>query len=71
MKVGDLVRWTKIEESYHVACVFSTECLTPHRKCGIIVDTNGVNFFVQWTNGDFIAQKPYTIEVISESRKFS
>ena len=38
------------------------------RKRGIIVDNNGINFFVRWENGDFKAAKPGTIEVISESR---
>ncbi len=69
MKVGDLVRWTEVEEVYHKFCPDSnTEDLTPHRKCGIIVDSNGIMFFVQWNNGDFLAQRPNSIEVISESR---
>jgi len=42
--------------------------LTGHRKCGIIIDKNPIYFFVRWENGDFLASKPSTIEVISESR---
>ena len=69
MKVGDLVRWTEVEEIYHKFCSHpNEEHLTPHRKCGIIVDSNGIKFFVRWNNGDFRAQGPNTIEVISESR---
>ena len=70
MKVGDLVRWTQVEEVYHMFCAHpAMKNLTPHRKCGIIIDSNGVNFFVHWQNGDFFAQKPNSIEVISESRR--
>ena len=68
MKVGDLVRWTEIERCYHIACGdFRLPDLTKHRNYGIIVDNNGINFFVRWENGDFKAAKPNTIEVISES----
>ncbi len=69
MKVGDLVRWSPIEVAYHKSCSYLTGIdLTNDRKRGIIIDNNGINFFVQWGNGDFLAQKPNTIEVISESR---
>tara|TARA_Y100000114_G_scaffold136410_1_gene137882 strand:- start:1491 stop:1697 length:207 start_codon:yes stop_codon:yes gene_type:complete len=68
MKVGDLVRWTMVEHCYHIACGVPGLDLTEVRKRGIIVDNNGINFFVRWENGDFKAQKPNTIEVISESR---
>ena len=68
MKVGDLVKWTDIEECYHIACSrLNMPDLTGVRKCGIIVDNNGTNFFVRWENGDLRAQKPTTIEVLSES----
>ncbi len=66
MKIGDLVRWTELEEIYHKFCGDPiVEDLTEHRKCGIIVDNNGINFFVRWGNGDLRAQKPNTIEIIS------
>ena len=69
MKVGELGRWSPIETAYHHACLAPGIIdLTPHRKCGIIIDTNGMRFFVHWLNGDFIAQKPNTIEVINEGR---
>ena len=69
MKIGDLVQWTEIERCYHIACgVFRDPDLTEARKRGIIVDNNGINFFVRWENGDFKAARPDTIEVISESR---
>ncbi len=65
MKIGDLVRWSEIEEVYHLACLApGISDLTKVRKCGIIVDNNGINFFVHWQNGDLRAQKPNTIEVI-------
>jgi len=38
--------------------------LTDDRRCGIIVDRNPYVFFVYWQNGDFLAQKSNTIEVI-------
>ena len=69
MKIGDLVRWNEMEVCYHIACrAHDIPDLTPHRKRGIIVDNNGINFFVRWENGDFKAAKPNTIEIISESR---
>ena len=68
MKVGDLVRWTMVERCYHLACGPTGLDLTKHRNYGIIVDNNGINFFVRWENGDLRAAKPNTIEVISESR---
>ena len=68
MKIGDLVKWTWLESSYNIACGFPGLDLTDVRKCGIIVDNNGINFFIRWENGDFKAAKPNTIEVISESR---
>ena len=69
MKVGDLVRWTEVEMCYHIACrAVGIPDLTSSRKRGIIVDNNGINFFVRWENGDFKVAKPNTIEVISESR---
>ena len=65
MKVGDIVRWSGVEEAYHLACIGSgASDLTDHRKCGIIIDRNPYVFFVYWQNGDFLAQKPNTIEVI-------
>ena len=72
MKVGDIVRWTEVEEIYHKFCGHPImEDLTVKRRCGIIVDNNGVNFFVRWENGDLRAQKPNTIEIVSESRQFT
>ena len=69
MKIGDLVRWTEVEEVYHKFCGHpSMENLTDHRKCGIIVDRNPYVFFVYWQNGDFLAQKSNTVEVINEDR---
>ena len=68
MKVGDLVRWTWLEEIYHVACGLQRLNLTDVRKRGIIIDKNPIYFFVHWENNDCRAQKPNTIEVISEAR---
>lgn len=69
MKVGDLVRWTDIEECYHLAFrAFNIPNLSKVRKRGIIINNNGENFFVYWENGDILAQKPDTIEVLNESR---
>ena len=69
MKVGDLIKWTWVEESYHIACrAYGIPDLTEVRKRGIIVDKNPIYFFVRWENGDFKAAKPNTVEVISESR---
>ncbi len=69
MKVGDLVKWTYLEEAYHIACrAPGIPDLTEVRKCGIIVDKNPIYFFVRWENGDCVVAKPNTIEVISESR---
>ena len=66
MKIGDLVQWTEMEKRYHVACrTPGISGLTEVRKCGIIVDNNGINLFVRWENGDFRAQRPNTLEVIS------
>ena len=65
MKVGDLVRWTGAEEVYHKFCGHpAMEDLTPHRKCGIIVDRNPYVFFVFWQDRELLAQKPNTIEPI-------
>ena len=65
MKVGDLVKWSFMEHSYHIAFGLNYD-LTNHRRRGIIVDKNQVNYFVRWENGDLLAQKPNTIEVISD-----
>ena len=66
MKVGDLVRWTEAERCYHIAFHSPAHSewipdLTPYRNRGIIVDNNGINFFVRWENGDLKAQPPSTI----------
>tara|TARA_B100001094_G_C17894234_1_gene653216 strand:+ start:316 stop:525 length:210 start_codon:yes stop_codon:yes gene_type:complete len=69
MKIGDLVKWTEVEEVYHMFCAHpAMKNLTEHRKCGIVIDKNPVYFFVRWENGEMIAQKPNTIEVISDTR---
>ena len=68
MKIGDLVKWTLVEASYHIACRSpGIPDLTSVRNCGIILDENPMYFFVRWENGDFVATKPSTIEVISEA----
>ena len=67
MKVGDLVKWTWLESSYNIACGLPGLDLTGVRRCGIIVDNNGMNFFVRWENGDLKAQRPNTIEVFSSA----
>ena len=65
MKIGDLVRWTEVEEVYHKFCTHPNVVdLTNDRKCGIIVDRNPKYFFVFWQNKELLAQKPNTIEVI-------
>ncbi len=69
MQIGDLVRWTDAESTYHELCGWpSGIVLTKVRQRGIIVDKNPVYFFVRWENNDFLAQRPEHIEVISESR---
>ena len=68
MKVGDLVKWTMVEQSYHIACrAHGFPNLISVRKRGIIVNKNPIYFFVRWENGDCVVAKPDTIEVISES----
>ena len=72
MKIGDLVCWNEVEICYHIACrAPGIPDLTSARKRGIIVDNNGINFFVRWENGELRVAKPNSIEVISESRQFS
>ena len=72
MKVGDLVKWTELEECYYIACgSLGMKDLTNYRKRGIIVDNNGINFFVRWESGEFLFAAPNTIEVISEGRRSS
>ena len=68
MRRGDIVRWTEIEQAFHIACGPGTFDLTSVRRCGIITDTNPWTVFVRWENGDFVAQKRNTVEVISASR---
>ena len=65
MKVGDIVKWTEVEEVYNKFCSHpSVEDLTNVRKCGIVIEQTPYMFFVFWQNGDLMAQKPNTIEVI-------
>jgi hypothetical protein len=62
MKVGDIVKWSMVEECYHIACsAIGTPDLTGVRKCGIIIDKSPQYFFVFWQNGATTAQKPNTI----------
>ena len=63
MKIGDIVKWTTVEECYHLAFGYSTDLPTQRQSC-IIIDKNPVYFFVFWQNGETLAQKPETIEVI-------
>ena len=68
MKIGDLVKWTIVEQSYHIACrAPGIPDLTSVRNRGIIVNKNPIYFFVHWENGDCVVAKPNTIEVISEA----
>ena len=64
MNIGDLVKWTKAEHAYHLAC--GTVSLHSHRRCGIVLDRNPYRVFVLWANGDFLAQAPGTIVAINE-----
>ena len=65
MQIGEVVKWTMVEYSYHLACsAISTPDLTDVRKCGIIIDKNHKNYFVLWQNGDIRVAHPNTIEVI-------
>ncbi len=69
MQIGDLVKWTDIEQAYHIACrAMHVPDLSSVRSRGIIVDRNPIYYFVRWENHELIAQKPNTIEVISENR---
>ena len=69
MKVNDLVKWTWVEEAYHLAMrAPGIPDVSDDRRVGIIIDKNPTYFFVFWQNGDVIAQKPNTIEVINEAR---
>tara|TARA_B100000427_G_C15495260_1_gene589542 strand:- start:1544 stop:1771 length:228 start_codon:yes stop_codon:yes gene_type:complete len=69
VKVNDLVKWTWAEEAYHTALrAPGIPNYSEDRRCGIIVDKNPTYFFVFWQNGDLIAQKPNTIEVINSSK---
>ena len=63
MKIGDIVRWTELEECYHLAFGYSKN-LHLQRQSGIVIDRNPVHFFVLWQNGETLAQEPNTIEVI-------
>lgn len=67
MKVGDLVRWTEIEQVYHIACAIGFEDLVEVRQRGVILDKNPKYFFVFWENGDYRAQPSSDLEVISEA----
>ena len=65
MRVGDVVRWTPMETAYHHACLApGIKDLTGDRKCGIVIEQTPYMFFVFWQNGELIAQKPNSIEVI-------
>ncbi len=67
MKIGDIVKWTMVEHSYHIACsAIGTPDLTNVRDCGIIIDKNHKNYFVLWQNGDIRVAGPNTIEVIND-----
>ena len=54
-----------METAYHHACLApGIKDLTDDRKCGIVIEQTPYMFFVFWQNGELIAQKPNTIEVI-------
>ena len=61
-KIGDIVRWAPVEVAYHR--LLAGPDLTGDRNCGIVVDKNPIYFFVFWQNGEVLAQKPNTIEVV-------
>tara|TARA_Y100000289_G_scaffold18655_1_gene17936 strand:- start:635 stop:850 length:216 start_codon:yes stop_codon:yes gene_type:complete len=71
MKIGDLVKWSEVESTYQRFAAYPNQDITAvisRRQCGIVVDSNPYVFFVHWLSGEYLAQKPDTIEVISESR---
>ena len=63
MKIGDIVKWSEIEECYYHA-FGRTIGLHLQRQSGIVIDKNPVHFFILWQNGEILAQNPNTIEVI-------
>ena len=69
MKIGDLVRWSPAEKAFFMAYGWSgpLSSVYKRRMRGIILDDNKTNFFVLWEDGTFLAQKPETLEVISEA----
>ena len=68
MKVGDLVKWSEVNEAWHYAhCVESPDTLNTRRR-GIIVDENPKYFFVFWEDGAYLAQESIDLEVISEGK---
>ena len=68
MKVGDLVKWTDVEQTYHLINSIGPEHLLEVRQRGLILDKNPKYFFIFWENGDYLAQYGSSLEVISESR---
>ena len=67
MKIGDLVKWSEVNECWHLARSLNTT-LADVRKRGIIVNQNPKYFFVFWENGETVCNEPRDLEVISESR---
>ena len=67
MKIGDLVKWSEIEEIYHSTVIEACSQLASVRKRGIIIDKNLKYFFVFWENGELVCQTGSDLEVISGS----
>ena len=70
MKIGDLVKWSFMEQSYYLAHGWTgpLEDLVSCRQRGLIVDANPIYYFVRWEDGSLKAQKPGTLEVLSEAK---
>lgn len=67
LKIGDLVKWSKANECWHIAHCLDKD-ITNVRKRGIILDKNHKYFFVFWENSEYVANCEADLEVISESR---
>ena len=68
MKVGDLVKWSDLEQVWQLYATSRGKDLTESRQRGIIIDKNPRRFFVFWETGEVLAQCPSDIEVVSEGR---
>jgi len=68
MRIGDLVKWSKTSECWHLAHSLQPS-LADVRHRGIIVDQNKRYFFVFWENGETVCNDPIDLEVVSKRRE--